>query len=306
MSIKNDFFSGNVFLGAIGIENMKKSLSKEPLRSVPIKGYHIFSTAPFFKNPLNEGKSFSLPEFELKTAEISALCWKRYNGPIYLVTDAAGATYFKEKGLSSVYDGIIICKTDNYGIDKRKYWASSKIEALSFIETPCAIIDFDLIIWKPMELGESLLTTAHIEHIVDHVYPDLSFFDMSPRYSFPAEWDEKALPLNTAFLYIADKNLKEYYVSKSIRFMQFERDSFDDGVKCMVFAEQRILGMCAKAMSIEPQTLLDFENLQSPQELVTHIWGGKQLLSFNKDIQQEFIDLCNIKIEELKKPAEYK
>lgn len=301
MDLKNDFFAGGTFFGAIGMENMKKPLSQLPLRKNPVTAYHVFSTEPFFKNEGNKDRAFSLPEFELKTAELSALCWRRYNGPIYLVTDAVGEAYFRKKGLSGAYDGVLpILENVNYGIDKRKYWAASKIEALKLLKTPCAIIDLDLIVWKPIELDNSLLTAAHIEHIVDHIYPDFSFFDMSPRYSFPPQWDKTAEPLNTAFFYIADSKLKEYYVRESIRFMQFERDTADNRVKCMVFAEQRVLAMCAKAMGIRADTLLDYDNLQAPQDRVTHIWSAKELLSLDKDIQRTFIDLCDEKIEQLK------
>ena len=296
-----NFFDGSEFFGAIGMENMKALLCDMPCNPNPINGYHVLSTKPFFAKEHNKGKKFSLQDFELKTAELSALCWKRYNGPIYLITDAEGEAYFKKNGLEYAYDGILpILENINHGINPVRYWASGKIEALKMLKTPCAIIDLDLIVWKPLELQNSKLTVAHIEHLADFVYPPFSYFNMSKRYCFPEEWDKTAKPFNTAFNYIADEELKGYYVKESIRFMQFERDTADDGVKCMVFAEQRILGMCAQARGINAETLIDYDNIDAPQNYITHIWSAKPLLFVEKELRSEYIDLCTRKIEALK------
>ncbi len=302
MSDFDDFFDNSVRYGAIGMEILKAPLIKSSRNSEPVNGYHVFSTKPFFAKEKNKGKEFSLPDFGLKTAELSALCWRRYNGPIYLITDAEGEAYFKKNGLEYAYDGILpILETVNHGINPVRYWASGKIEALKMLKTPCAIIDLDLIVWKPLELQNSKLTVAHVEHLVDFVYPPFSYFNMSRRYLFPSEWDRNVEPFNTAFNYIADEELKEYYVKEAIRFMQFERDTVDDGVKCMVFAEQRILGMCAEAKGIKAETLLDFDNIHVHQDCLTHIWSAKSLLFEEKEIRNEYINLCIAKTDELKK-----
>lgn len=305
MAELNDFFENKDFFGAIGMQNMSAPLSDAPYTCSPINGYHVFSTKPFFSNKENTGKLLSLTDFELKTAELSALCWKRYNGPIYLITDAQGEAYFKENGLEYAYDGILpILDNISYGIKSTRYWASGKIEALKLLKTPCAIIDLDLIVWEPLELQKSKLTVTHTEHIADFIYPAFSYFDMSPRYTFPAEWDETAEPFNTSFNYIADEALKASYTREAIRFMQFERDTMDNGVKCMVFAEQRILAMCAKAMGIEAQTLIDYDDLLAPQSYLTHIWSAKSLISGSEEIRNKYIELCAEKIEDLKSRLE--
>lgn len=294
------FFDGSDFLGAIGMENMKAELCDEPRNPNPINGYHVLSTKPFLAKEHNKGKEFALRDFELKTAELSALCWKRYNGPIYLITDAVGEAYFRKNGLEYAYDGILpLLENINHGINPVKYWASGKIEALKMLKAPCAIIDLDLIVWKPLELHNSKVTVAHIEHLTDFIYPPFSYFNMSRRYAFPTEWDETAEPFNTAFNYIADEELKEYYIKEAIRFMQFERDTVDDGVKCMVFAEQRVLGLCTAARGISVDTLVDYDNITAHQDNITHIWSAKRLLYENEEIRNRYIDFCNIKTEKL-------
>ena len=296
------FFENSSLFGAIGMENMYSDLSEIEKNSFSVVGFHVFSTKPFFAKPENKNKPFKLHDFEIKTAELSALCWKRYNGPIFLVTDKEGEKYFKSQGLEYVYDGILpLLENEKYGIDPIKYWAAGKIEALSLFESPCAIIDLDLIVWRPLNLSESKLTVAHFEYIEKMVYPPFSFFDMSKRYSFPKEWSEESKPLNTAFLYIADSELKNYYTIEAFRFMQYERNTFDNAIKCMVFAEQRILGMCSEAKNIKPDMLIDYDNISEKQKNITHIWTAKPLLVQNKELRKEYIFLCNQKINILRK-----
>ncbi len=296
----SDFFENSSLYGAIGMENMLSAFSTQKRSDVPVTGFHVLSTKPFFAKPENRNKSFKLNDFELKTAELSALCWRKYNGPIFLITDLAGAEYFTEQGLGYAYDGIFPIIENSYrGTDPIKYWAAGKIEALRLSKGPCAIIDLDLIVWRPLSLSRSQLIVAHFEHIHDLVYPPLSYFDMSPRYTFPQEWDEDAKAFNTAFLYIADDSFRKYYAKESIRFMQFERDTVDNKVKCMVFAEQRILGMCAKAKNIKADFLVDYDNLSAHQDNITHVWTAKPILMKHEDLRHRYIELCEKKIKQL-------
>ena len=72
---------------------------------------------------------------------------------------------------------------------------------------------------------------------------------MKNNYKFDREWDWKAKPCNTAFTYIADEDFKKYYVDSAIDFMR-NTISGEDTLKNMVFAEQRLISMCAKKMGI--------------------------------------------------------
>lgn len=257
--------------------------------------YHVLLTSPYFK--ANRDRPFAMEEYELLTAQVSALTWRRYNGPIYLVTDKHGERYFYEKRVNNVYNGVLpILDALNYGIDPKKYWAAGKLQALIKLDAPCAIIDLDLILWKPLNFFGYELVVAHNEHINERVYPNFDFFIMSKKYIFPLEWDKKVEPLNTAFMYFAGNSFKKYYADESIRFMRYERETPDDGSRCMVFAEQRILGMCAAARGIKPKLLLDYDTLSERQDIITHIWSAKNILKTNKSIAERYVQLCREKI----------
>jgi len=113
---------------------------------------------------------------------------------------------------------------------------------------------------------------------------------MDSNYQFPAEWDWTALPCNTALLYIGDEQFKEYYTSESIRFMRNLRETKNITAE-MVFAEQRLLAMCATARRIQIKTFLDIDNLET-QNAFTHVWGFKRELHVNWEKRHEFCINC--------------
>jgi hypothetical protein len=59
----------------------------------------------------------------------------------------------------------------------------------------------------------------------------------------------------------------------------------------MVFAEQRLLAMCAAARGIVIKALLDIENAEM-QNSFTHIWGYKGELSGNQEKRRELCVDC--------------
>lgn len=293
--ILDAFFRGEKGFGAVGMQNLELPLSDKPRRPQPLTACHVLSTLP--KRDREPGKEFSLEEFEILTAKLSALCWRRYNGPIFLVTDPVGADYVRRTGLDALYDGVqVLLSEDNWNIPVQKYWACGKILALRQLALPCVILDMDLIVWEPLPLDGSKLAAAHIEHIRPEIYPPLSEFRVSPRYRFP-DWDAEAEPLNTSLLYMEDRDFRDDYTRNAIDFMQYERHTPDNGVRCMVFAEQRILAMCAAKWGLKAQTFLDYDHLDTPQRLITHTWSGKRMLRFEPEAAERFRELCENKLQ---------
>lgn len=295
--MERDFLTGKIAAGAYGMGNLVSPLSSLPRSGESVTACHVLLTQPYSRFTGNS--AFSMPLHEQWTARLSALLWKRYNGPIRLITDRTGARYFREIGLDTVYDEIWDDLSDPYGLNQKKFWASGKLLAMRRMQAPCMIIDLDLLVWQPLALHGSLLTAAHIEHINDRYYPDVNYFLMSPRYYFPADWDYTASPLNTALIYIADEGLRREYLDEAFRFMRYERSTPDNGSNCMVFAEQRILAMCAARRGIKADTLLDYDRLIEPQPLMTHTWSAKRLLSNEKAIEAAFVKCCKEKCAQL-------
>ena len=73
--------------------------------------------------------------------------------------------------------------------------------------------------------------------------------------------------------YFNDRNFLEYYTDKAIDFMRGNMERPMEMVSQMVFAEQRIFGMCAKLKRINVGTFLTSPSDNNPS--FTHIWGGK-------------------------------
>lgn len=284
------------YIGSIGMWNMSAPLVKNSSEIRSLQGWHVLTTDPFFeRNP--EMHEYSMSEWEILTLRLSALLWRKYNGRINIATDEAGALFLEKHALDKYYDEIkIILRLKWYGINQKKFWAAGKIVALQHIQSPCAIIDWDMLIWDTLHLANVQLAASHIEHIDGVYYCPPESFDMSPRYNFPVEWDFTVEPLNTSFLYIRDESFKNYYVQSSLNFMQFERNTTDNGSSCMIFAEQRILAMCAQYWNITPKVFLDYDNLMRDQHLMTHIWVGKPFIRENKIAKEKYIDLCLNKI----------
>lgn len=291
-------FSGDRDCGAIGLHNLTQPLSSVGHQAKPLTAYHILLTAP--RLLWNGDEPFQMREYERLTAELSVRLWRRCCGPVYLLTDGPGEAYFHETGLGRIYDGVCAClDCHRYGIDLRKYWAAGKIQALLQVHAPCVILDMDMLVWRRLELSDCSLAAAHTEPLLDRLYPPFSFFLMSPRYTFPANWSQTVLPLNTSFVYFSDDAFKDDYAKQSIRFMQYERDTPDSGATCMIFAEQRILGMCAAVAGIQPKTFLEYGRPLARQNLMTHLWSAKTLLHQATGFEEAYCALCREKLHEI-------
>lgn len=258
-----------------------------------IPAFHSNWTKPFFSR--NPGKPYSMEDYNLLTTILSALEWRKHNGSILMITDTAGAEYYHSLGIAHIWDlGIsdVLENSVDDDIYPLSFWAAGKIFALQSQIAPCVMIDTDFIVWKPLASALSGISLAviHREEISDAIYPGKPFFNMDKSYSFPGEWDWSVLPCNTAFLYIADNVFKAYYTSESIGFMKNLRETKNITAE-MVFAEQRLLAMCAAAKGITVKSLLDVHNLES-QDCFTHIWGLKGEIQTKPEERRRFCTGC--------------
>lgn len=244
---------------------------------------HIVSTAPFFAKG---GKEYSMEDFDLYCTALSSLCWRRYNGKITLCADEKGEEYFRRIDFLPLWDEVSVCVPDDLGgVDPAMFWAGGKIFALAAVDAPVSMIDTDFIVWKKLEFGREIIA-AHREELIPDVYPPLGYFRANghiiPNFS------ESVLPLNTAFLYLPDNEFREFYTSQAIAFMK-SAESCGDPLRYMVFAEQRMLAMCADYTGTPVKTLLDKDHLFFPQDSFTHLWGAKQAMRDNPALRADLI-----------------
>jgi len=255
-----------------------------------MRAIHVNSFAPFFAKNGVEVKP-NTDKFDLYTTVLSALMWKKYNGEIHLVCDKAAAEYYEETGISGIWDRIIPrIPGDLEGINPLMFWAAGKLLALRELSSPVVMIDTDFIVWKTLELGDSIIA-AHREDLNPDVYPDTDYFQMDWDFMFRGNYDCTVLPLNTAFLYLPDESFKQYYTNMAIDFMKSALD-VPDYLCYMVFAEQRLLAMCADYLKQPVKTLLEKDKIFAPQDDFTHLWGEKQKMRDNPAEEQDFNRRC--------------
>lgn len=252
-----------------------------------MKALHSLWAEPSFSN-----RPFYMEDFEILTMVISALAWKKYNGSIKIVADEKAMQYLNSMNLISIYDEIQDLIIDEK-INPKTFWAAGKLFALQYQKEPYAVIDTDFIIWKNIEKffdTSADIVVAHKENLKLSAYPGIDYFKMDDSFHFNKGIDWNALPYNTAFLYIRDNIFKNYYISESINFMRHCIEKEND-VCSMVFAEQRMLGICASQWNMTVETLMNEYKLDV-QKSFTHVWGYKYILRKNSLKRHEFCLRC--------------
>lgn len=249
---------------------------------------HINWTKPFTNKTHG---AYMTEDFELLTTILSALMWRGKNGNITMITDTVGAEYYRRIGLDCIWDNIETA-LDDVDVNPDIFWAAGKLYALSRQTAPVAMIDTDFIVWETLDfdkLGD--VTVIHFEDLYPDVYPPKEYFHME-NYTFDSRLDWSVKACNTAFCVIKNDALLKLYTSMAIDFMRASGET-DDRLKYMVFAEQRLLPMCAKMSGVQVDAFSNLNELFSEQEKrFTHTWGMKQQMRDNPALRYDFCKRC--------------
>lgn len=259
-----------------------------------IRAFHTAWSAPLFAR--DRHAKYGVEDFELLTAALSALEWRRCNGPIDLFCDPVAHAYYEQLGLLPLWDEIHPLPLD-VPFDPSCFWAAGKLLALRRMDAPCAMIDTDFIVWQPLEAILSALPLAviHREPLVPDIYPDPH--GLRTRAPFDLSAFDLAQPAaNTAFSWFADPDFKNRYCDAALRFME---DALPDGDRLtyMVFAEQRLLPMLAAQDGVPLAALADLSALfTTGQNFFTHTWGYKNVLRADPAERERFCRRCAARI----------
>ena len=258
-----------------------------------MNAFHSNWTKPFFARHSGE---YYIEDFELLTTILSALKWQQFNGDIKMITDVRGYDYYQRLGLTEIWNKGIdysLEQSVDASIDPYTFWAAGKLYALRQEQGPCVMLDTDFIIWESLvdELAKHELTVIHRENIVENVYPSSEKFVLDEHYELDKTFDWHIDPCNTAFTYIQNDDFKTYYIDTAIEFMKHTRSR--DPLIYMVFAEQRLISMCAAKKGIDIYSFSKVEDLfHSSQTCFTHIWGYKSYLQSHPDERERFCKRC--------------
>ena len=243
-------------------------------------------------------RPYQMTDFDLLTTVLSALVWRRENGSIRMITDDTGAQYYSSLGLTDLWDGGIFTYLNDIPstIDPCTFWAAGKLYALAATPAPCVMLDTDFIVWHSLsEHWHRPLAVIHREALNPAIYPAPSAFVLAPSYHFPTNWNWHEPACNTALTYFGNDTLRKTYVGQAMDFMRAARGR--DGLIYMVFAEQRLLAMCAQACSVPIHAFSTEQDLfQGNQRDFTHIWGFKQAMQEQPVLHELFCQKCAARI----------
>lgn len=243
-------------------------------------------------------RPYQMTDFDLLTTVLSALVWRRENGSIRMITDDTGAQYYCSLGLTDLWDGGIFTYLNDIPstIDPCTFWAAGKLYALATTPAPCVMLDTDFIVWHSLsEHWHRPLAVIHREALNPAIYPAPSAFVLAPSYHFPTNWNWHEPACNTALTYFGNDTLRKTYVGQAMDFMQAARGR--DGLIYMVFAEQRLLAMCAQACGVPIHAFSTEQDLfQGNQRDFTHIWGFKQAMQEQPVLHELFCQKCAARI----------
>ena len=259
-----------------------------------MQAFHSNWTRPFFVH--NPHTPYRIEPFELLTTALSALEWRRENGSIRMICDTPAERYYQSLGLCFLWDDGVYPLLDAMpeDINAEAFWAAGKLYALAAMPSPCVMIDTDFICWKPLSALLSGWDAAaiHREDILPSIYPDQTAFSRTEGFPLDAlDWTVQ--PLNTALSYFGDDAFRRSYTDTAIRFMRCSPHA-DDTLTYMVFAEQRLLSMCAAENAIRITALSDLPALFGGAQngYFTHIWGFKQQMRDDPALYEDFCRRC--------------
>lgn len=263
-----------------------------------LSAFHINWTRSFFAR--TPDRPYAVEPFELLTTALSALSWQKTNGSIRMICDSTAKRYYDALGFSFLWDGGVHPLLDAMPEDVNPiaFWAAGKLYALSAMPAPCVMIDTDFIVWKPLApLLRGLDAAAvHTEDIMPDIYPGPEAFSQTRGFDFSA-FDWTVRPYNTALAYFGSDAFRRHYTDTAIRFIRASAAA-DDVLTYMVFAEQRLLAMCAARERVHAAALSDLAALFSggQQGYFTHIWGFKQQMRDEPLLYEDFCRRCTARL----------
>ena len=276
--------NGAYFTGGEVIDNPAK------YNGGPLTGIHVNWTKPSYSQQQGVTTPYQLSDCDLLSTILSALLWRKANGPIKLYTDNRGLAYYNSMEMTNLWNGgIDIERLNNIPdtIPADIFWAAGKIYAAKTEKTPFAMLDTDLMVWQSIRnsIGPRAIVAFHPETLQGYnsCYLPYEQLKKPPKYRPDPDWDWNQNPVNTALTYYGNsadgRAFRNDYTNAAITFMTGNTERPKEMVSQMVFAEQRIYAMCAKKRFGAVPTFMAREG--DPDEPFTHIWGNKAVARDN-------------------------
>lgn len=262
--------------------------------------------------------SLQIPKYSLLLLILSVLRWKQLNGPIALYTDSPFAEYFDHLGLLSLWDDYNVEVLDSINlslVNPTLFWSAGKFYAYRKEQAPFVSIDTDLVVWRDLSaFWKGDLRFSHWE-IADRTYYGVKAKLLRGfGYSFNPSWRWRPFrAANTSLLYFGQDDFKAHYADEALRYIEGNHPvtHFAQPVRPeMLFAEQRLILLCARDKRIHLAPILDatycprrdrFVDADSLygswdycslywQPLMTHAWIYKSYLERDYEARREYCE----------------
>jgi hypothetical protein len=248
----------------------------------------------FWSKPMPQDPSGKIPldAVQALTWVASAVNGSRLFGNLVMMTDDRGLQFMRANGLDAFYSCVHTPLNLLQDLPDA-FWAAGKLAALSSVPAPCLSIDLDAVIWRmPEAMVRATYDVAwgHDEGNDAECYKENreTLGILLPQILQKDHlWE---LPVaNTCLMAFDRRDIKDYYTTTALKWMRNFQDSklFEYEkmrAHSMVFAEQRLLPMCAKLMGMRTAS---FGTLKHPvggdqdhlvkNRAFTHLWSSKSL-----------------------------
>jgi hypothetical protein len=193
-----------------------------------MRAIHVNWTKPYFDRHRLRGhgfeatkaftsKTYDQPDYQVLYTMLSAIRWKKHNGPIKLYTDSIGLSFYQQFHIPELYDDIDINFLNNYSktnIDPAFFWTSGKIKCLAHQTSPFVFLDQDMIIRSkiPDYFLDCDLAITHWEIPRGYYYFEKEDWEKEITHiDFPENYNTSDWSPNTSFLMFNNLDVVKHY-----------------------------------------------------------------------------------------------
>jgi len=237
-----------------------------------MKAIHVNWTKPYFdRYRLVEdvhrmtktltSSTYDQPDYQIFYTMLSAIHWKKHNGPIKLYTDSIGLSFIQQFRGAELYDDIDIKFLNNYSksnVDAARFWTSGKIKCLANQTKPFVFLDQDMIIRssvKDIDKGFNLVI-AHWEiPRGEYYFSEEDWNREIPHLKIPDNYDCYNLVPNTSFLIFRNMELLHTYTEWHKKLVNINEPNIP--IWYWLLTDQGILGHVVRMNDYHVNTLTD-------------------------------------------------
>lgn len=239
---------------------------------------------------IKKGHKFFLPEIELLGLIASISNWKILypETNTHLYCDSSVFEYLDRIEILDLWDNIHTDELDAEDkINRKAFWAASKIKVLRNVEAPFIIMDCDLY-FKRRSID--LNSFQNFDIITNQIEDGLGYYptkrdpiikEMNDPFKY-----KSSHAFNVAFLYIGSEKIRKEYTELAYSWMEdLSAKNYEPGVlngKHMIFCEQKMLKEFSDLYDSKIACLAD-HSIRGAEEIIPIIEGYESLNLGNSD-----------------------